>query len=127
MGGRPLCASMGVMAHQGRDATDEVRRLLAQVAIDDWCPVALTDDQFKVLWVNDAFTTFGWEAEQAVERARESVAWLLKADPKEVVFTSGATESNNLAIKGLAGFYGSAEKDHFVTTQIEHKCVLDSF
>lgn len=70
---------------------------------------------------------FGWEAEQAVERARESVAGLLKADPKEVVFTSGATESNNLAIKGLAGFYGSAEKDHFVTTQIEHKCVLDSF
>ena len=70
---------------------------------------------------------FGWESEQAVERARESVSKLINSDPKEIIFTSGATESNNLAIKGLAGFYGSAEKDHFITTQIEHKCVLDSF
>jgi cysteine desulfurase len=68
---------------------------------------------------------FGWEAEDAVEKARASVAKTINASPKEIVFTSGATESNNLAIKGAAEFY--AEKgDHFVTTSFEHKCVLDS-
>lgn len=68
---------------------------------------------------------FGWECENAVEQARKHVASLISADPKEIIFTSGATESNNIALKGVAKFYAS-KKHHIVTTQIEHKCVLDS-
>lgn len=73
---------------------------------------------------------FGWEAEEAVERAREQVASLLGADRKEIIFTSGATESNNLAIKGAASMYakapaGSDKRGHVVTCRIEHKAVLD--
>ena len=61
---------------------------------------------------------YGWESEKAIETARGHVAALLNADPKEVIFTSGATESNNLALKGLADFYGKASnKRHIVTTQ----------
>lgn len=69
--------------------------------------------------------TFGWEAEEAVERGREQVARLIGADPKEIVFTSGATESNNLAIKGAARFY-KAKRNHLVAAATEHKCVLES-
>ena len=69
--------------------------------------------------------SFGWEAEQVVEKAREQVASLIQADPREIVFTSGATESNNLSIKGAAHFYAKRGK-HIITTQTEHKCVLDS-
>ena len=68
---------------------------------------------------------YGWEAEAAVERARAQVASLIDADPKEIVFTSGATESNNMAIKGVAHFYGETKR-HIITAQTEHKCVLDS-
>lgn len=68
---------------------------------------------------------YGWQAEEAVETARTQVANLINADPREVIFTSGATESNNLAIKGVAYFYKD-KKDHIVTCQTEHKCVLDS-
>ena len=68
---------------------------------------------------------YGWEAEAAVEEARRRVAALIGAHPKEIVFTSGATEANNLAIKGVAGFYGSKKK-HIITCQTDHKCVLDS-
>jgi cysteine desulfurase len=68
---------------------------------------------------------YGWESEKAVEVAREQVANLINADPKEIVFTSGATESNNLAVKGVAKFY-EEKKKHIITTQTEHKCVLDS-
>ncbi len=68
---------------------------------------------------------YGWETEKAVECAREKVAKILKADAKEIIFTSGATESNNLAIKGVAEFYKD-KKTHLITTQIEHKCVLDT-
>ncbi|XP_038208479.1 cysteine desulfurase, mitochondrial [Zerene cesonia] len=68
---------------------------------------------------------YGWESEAAVEKAREQVANLIGADPKEIIFTSGATESNNISIKGVARFYAPRKK-HVVTTQIEHKCVLDS-
>uniref|UniRef100_A0ABK0LVW9 NFS1 cysteine desulfurase n=1 Tax=Rattus norvegicus TaxID=10116 RepID=A0ABK0LVW9_RAT len=68
---------------------------------------------------------YGWESEAAMERARQQVASLIGADPREIIFTSGATESNNIAIKGVARFYRSRKK-HLVTTQTEHKCVLDS-
>lgn len=68
---------------------------------------------------------YGWETEQAVEIAREQVANIIGAEPKEIIFTSGATESNNVAVKGVARFYGSKKK-HVITTQTEHKCVLDS-
>ncbi|HUN52647.1 MAG TPA: IscS subfamily cysteine desulfurase [Candidatus Sulfotelmatobacter sp.] len=69
--------------------------------------------------------SFGWEAEAGVEEAREQVAHLIGADAKEVIFTSGATESNNLAIKGVARFYKD-RKNHVITLTTEHKCVLDS-
>ncbi len=67
---------------------------------------------------------FGWTAEKAVENAREEVAALINADPKEIVWTSGATESNNLAIKGAAHFYQGKGK-HIITVKTEHKAVLD--
>lgn len=67
----------------------------------------------------------GWEAEEAVEEARAHIAKLINADPKEIFFTSGATESNNLALKGIANFYKNNKKQ-IVTLQTEHKCVLDS-
>ncbi|OKL63378.1 Cysteine desulfurase, mitochondrial [Talaromyces atroroseus] len=70
---------------------------------------------------------YGWETEKAVEDARSHVASLIGADPKEIIFTSGATESNNMSIKGVARFFGrSGKKKHIITTQTEHKCVLDS-
>lgn len=68
---------------------------------------------------------YGWESEKAVEDARKEVADLIGADPKEIIFTSGATESNNIAVKGVSRFYGENKK-HIITTQTEHKCVLDS-
>jgi len=68
---------------------------------------------------------FGWEAEEAVEVARRQVADLINADPREIVWTSGATESDNLAIKGVAQFYQKKGK-HIVTSKIEHKAVLDT-
>ena len=68
---------------------------------------------------------WGWEAEAAVEKAREQVADLIGADSREIVWTSGATESNNLAIKGAAQFYKSRGK-HLITVKTEHKAVLDT-
>ncbi|MFM8800753.1 MAG: IscS subfamily cysteine desulfurase [Tagaea sp.] len=68
---------------------------------------------------------YGWEAEEAVENARKQIAELIGADEREIVFTSGATESNNLAIAGVAHFYKD-QKDHIVTVVTEHKCVLDT-
>jgi len=68
---------------------------------------------------------YGWESEAAMEKARTQVANLIGADSKEIVFTSGATESNNISVKGVARFYASKKK-HIITTQTEHKCVLDS-
>jgi cysteine desulfurase len=69
--------------------------------------------------------SYGWDAERAVEEARENVAALVNADPREIIWTSGATESDNLAIKGAAHFYKSKGK-HIVTVKTEHKAVLDT-
>src|SRR5712672_658618 len=69
---------------------------------------------------------YGWKAEEAVEEARENVAALINADAKEMVWTSGATEGNNLAIKGAANFYKTKGK-HLITQKTEHKAVLDTF
>ena len=68
---------------------------------------------------------YGWESEEAVEIARKQVADLIGAEAKEIIFTSGATESNNLAIKGVARFYKD-QKNHIITVATEHKCVIDA-
>jgi cysteine desulfurase len=69
---------------------------------------------------------YGWTADKAVEDARAEVAALVGADPKEIVFTSGATESNNLAIKGAGHFYSGTKGKHIITVRTEHKAVLDT-
>ncbi len=69
---------------------------------------------------------YGWTADKAVEEARAQVASLVGADPKEIVFTSGATESNNLAIKGAGHFYAGTKGKHIITVRTEHKAVLDT-
>jgi len=69
--------------------------------------------------------TYGWEAEEATEVARRQLASLIGADPREIFFTSGATESNNMAVKGIANFY-EGKKKHIITLQTEHKCILAS-
>lgn len=69
--------------------------------------------------------SFGWETETAIENARKQISDLIGASSKEIIFTSGATESNNMAIKGVAHFY-KGKKNHVITVQTEHKCVLDS-
>src|SRR5690606_847759 len=85
-----------------------------------------------VPWLSECFGNpasnshaYGWEAEEAVEQARAQVAELVGADPRDIVWTSGATESNNLAIKGAAQFHAGRGK-HIVTVKTEHKAVLDT-
>jgi cysteine desulfurase len=70
--------------------------------------------------------SFGWESEKAVERAREQVAAVINADPKEIIFTSGATESDNIAIKGALEMYGATRGRHIITVKTEHKAVIDT-
>ena len=70
--------------------------------------------------------SFGWKAEEIVEIARQQVAKLINANEKEIFFTSGATESNNIAIKGVAKFYENSGKKHIITLATEHKCVINS-
>jgi len=70
---------------------------------------------------------YGWETEKAVEKARKQVADLIGADPKEIIFTSGATESNNVAIKGVAHFYKVSGKNHVITAQTVTKSSLFKF
>ncbi|MDR2880676.1 MAG: IscS subfamily cysteine desulfurase, partial [Azoarcus sp.] len=88
--------------------------------------------QAMIPWLTEHFGNpasrshaFGWEAEAAVEKARENVAALVGADPREIIWTSGATESNNLAIKGAAHFYREKGR-HLITLKTEHKAVLDT-
>jgi cysteine desulfurase len=86
-----------------------------------------------ITWLTEQFGnpasrshSFGWAAEEAVEQAREEVAKLVNCDPKEIVWTSGATESDNLAIKGVAHFYKDSKGKHLITMKTEHKAVLDT-
>ncbi|CAM9018091.1 unnamed protein product [Wickerhamomyces anomalus] len=69
--------------------------------------------------------SYGWETDKEIEIARKHLADLIGADPKEIIFTSGATESNNMAIKGVPRFYSKTKK-HIITSKTEHKCILDS-
>lgn len=95
--------------------------------------VQVVEKMKKYLTLNGTFGNsasrshqFGWEAEEAVDIARNEIALLINADPREIIFTSGATESNNLAIKGSTSFY-KKKGNHIITSKIEHKSVLDTF
>ncbi|KAI2797099.1 cysteine desulfurase [Blomia tropicalis] len=101
----------------GTTATNELRSLYLDAQ-------ATTPLDFRVL--DSILTCTDGKRKKAVEDAREKVARLIGADSKEIVFTSGATESNNIAIKGVARFYRDRKKTHIITTQTEHKCVLSS-
>lgn len=75
---------------------------------------------------NSKSHVFGWEAEKYVEKARQQIANLIGAEAKDIIFTSGATESNNLALKGVMRFNRNKVKDHIVTLKTEHKCVIET-
>ena len=107
------------------------RRLPVYLDYSATTPVAPQVAEKMIPYLTDMFGNpasrthaYGWQAEQAVETAREQVAALVGADPKEIIWTSGATESDNLAIKGAAQFY-RGKGNHLITLSTEHKAVLD--
>src|SRR5207244_7224200 len=120
--------------HQGLQAFREGRGMKLPIYLDysATTPVDRRVAEMMIPYLTENFGNpasrshaFGWKAEEAVEEARGHVATLLNADPKEIVWTSGATEGNNLAIKGAAHFYKTKGK-HIVTQKTEHKAVLDT-
>ncbi|XP_015671045.1 cysteine desulfurase, mitochondrial [Protobothrops mucrosquamatus] len=122
----------GAVHQQGKDHVDEslLRPLYMDVQATTSLDPRVLDSMLPYLvhyYGNPHSRThaYGWESETAMEKARQQVASLIGADPREIIFTSGATESNNIAIKGVGRFYKSRKK-HIITTQTEHKCVLDS-
>mmetsp|Transcript_5954 Transcript_5954/g.19339 ORF Transcript_5954/g.19339 Transcript_5954/m.19339 type:complete len:442 (-) Transcript_5954:306-1631(-) len=121
---QPLGFAIGELAREGRPAYLDLQATsnVDPRVLDAMMPFMLGE------FGNSGSRThaYGWNAEAAVTKAREQVATMIGGSAKEIVFTSGATESNNMAVKGVARFYGGSRKKHVVTTQIEHKCVLDS-
>lgn len=117
-----------------RTVTEKNMKLPIYLDYSATCPVdpRIAEKMMQCLTMDGLFGNpasrshrFGWQAEEAVDLARNQVADLIGADPREIVFTSGATESNNLAIKGVAHFYASKGK-HIITSKTEHKAVLDT-
>lgn len=127
---RRSCSTQAVVHGNSLDETEHLRPLyLDSLATTPMDPRVL---DVMLPWTVSYFGNphsrthaYGWESEKAVEHGRKQVADLINADPREVIFTSGATESNNLAVKGVAHFYRNKKK-HVITAQTEHKCVLDS-